>query len=192
MIEKTQIEKIINQCIAEDRSAQKLVYESYYDRYFALCKRYLNNDDLAKETLNKMFYQVFTNIKKLKNPNLFEGWMKKICINTCLNAIRKNKKNKFTNIDDIPSNKLLEVENEGLSNLAMEEMLEMIMRLPSRMRSVFNLYVVDGFKHQEISEELNISVGTSKFHLHQARIRLQKMIQLQVKIEQTQKLKVHG
>ena len=76
MIEKTQIEKIINQCIAEDRSAQKLVYESYYDRYFALCKRYLNNDDLAKETLNKMFYQVFTNIKKLKNPNLFEGWMK--------------------------------------------------------------------------------------------------------------------
>ena len=116
----------------------------------------------------------------------------RICINTCLNALRKNKKNKFTDIDDIPPNKLLEVENEGLSNLAMEEMLEMIMRLPSRMRSVFNLYVIDGYKHQEISEELNISVGTSKFHLHQARMGLQKMIKLQAKVEQTQKLKVHG
>jgi len=89
MIDKIKMENIIEQCKARNRVAQKLIYESYYDRYFTLCKRYLSSDDLAKEAVNKMFYQVFTNIKKLRSSNLFEGWMKQICINTCLNVINK-------------------------------------------------------------------------------------------------------
>ncbi len=192
MIDKIKMENIIEQCKARNRIAQKLIYESYYDRYFTLCKRYLNRDDLAKEALNKMFYQVFTNIKNLKNSNLFEGWMKQICINTCLNVIKKNNKNRFVNIEEAPIGALPKIENKGVSNLVMEDMLQLVMQLPSRMRSVFNLYVIDGYKHQEISEQLNISVGTSKFHLHQARIKLQEMIELQEKIVQPQKLKVHG
>ena len=187
MVDKIKMENMIEQCKAGNRTAQKLIYESYYDRYFTLCKRYLKSDDIAKEALNKMFYQVFTNIKKVKNFSLFEGWMKQICINTCLNIIKKNNKNKFVNIEEAPIGELPKIENEGVSNLVMEEMLQMVMQLPSRMRFVFNLYVIDGYKHQEISEELNISVGTSKFHLHQARIKLQEMIKLQEEILQPKK-----
>jgi len=192
MIDRNKIENIIEQCKAKNRVAQKIIYESYYDRYFTLCKRYLKSDDLAKEALNKMFYQVFTNIKNLKNSTLFEGWMKQICINTCLNIIKKNNKNRLVNIEEAPADKLPKIENEGISNLVMEDIFQMVIQLPSRMRSVFNLHVIDGYKHQEISEQLNISVGTSKFHLHQARIKLKEMIELQDKTKEPQKLKVHG
>ena len=192
MIDKIKIEDIIKQCIAKNRVAQKLIYENYYDRYFTLCKRYLNNDDLAKEALNKMFYQVFTNIKNLKNPNLFEGWMKQICINTCLNIIKKNNKNRLVNIEEAPVSRLPKIENEGVSNLEMEDLLQMVMQLPSRMRSVFNLHVIDGYKHQEISEQLDISIGTCKFHLHKAREKLQEMIELQYMTEEPKKMKIHG
>jgi len=93
----------------------------------------------------------------------------------------------LVNIEDAPVGKLPKIENEGVSNLLMEEILQMVMQLPSRMRSVFNLHVIDGYKHQEISEQLNISVGTSKFHLHQAKLKLQEMIELQDKTEQPKK-----
>ena len=193
MINKSEIETIVQQCIAEDRKAQKRVYESYYERYFALCKRYLGRHDIAADVLNKTFYQIFTNIKSLKNPYLFEGWMKQICINTCLNEIKKNKKNMIINIDDSAPSALPQIDNEGLENLEMEDLLAMVMELPWRMRSVFNLYVIDGYKHNEICEQLNISIGTSKFHLHQARIKLQEIIERHFhENDLSQKVKTHG
>jgi len=192
MIRKSEIEKILKQCGAENRKAQKLVYEGYYERYFVLCKRYLRSDDLATDALNKMFYKVFTNIKKLQDPNMFEGWMKKICVNTCLNEIKKNKKHEHVDIEENVSEISQVVTNQAFSNLAMEELLELVTRLPWRMRSVFNLYVIDGYKHQEIAEQLEISIGTCKFHLHQARIQLQEMIMDRMEVNQPKKVRSDG
>ena len=177
MIQRSEIEEVIKRCKANDRAAQQLVYKSYYDRYYTLCMRYMADHDLACDVLNQMFYKVFTNIRQLRDPGLFEGWMKQVCINTCLNELKKRKNNLYQEISETPMHALPRSENEAMSNLGMEELLGMVKRLPLRMRMVFNMYVVDGYSHKEISQQLSISEGTSKFHLNQARIQLKRMIQ---------------
>jgi RNA polymerase sigma-70 factor (ECF subfamily) len=192
MIKKAELGEILNQCKKNDRHAQKLVYDSYYCRYFTLCVRYLNCNELASESVNEMFLKAFSNLNKLNDLTLFEGWMKKICINECLNQIKKNKQHLFVDIED--SNHLFidHDYNDAISNISMEELLLMVKQLPPQMRNVFNLYIIDGHKHNEISEMLSISTGTSKYHLHQARLQLQKAISVKDDYNKKQKLNGYG
>ena len=177
MIKKSEIDDIIKRCKEDDRRAQLLIYKSYYDRYYTLSLRYMEDHDLACDVVNQLFFKVFTQIDQLKDVKLFEGWMKKICINFCLNEIKKNKAFLFQDIETTVANDLPHSNNEGDSNIGMEELLDIVMRLPVQMRTVFNLYSVDGFTHQEIGKELGISIGTSKYHLHQAKGKLRRIIE---------------
>jgi RNA polymerase sigma-70 factor (ECF subfamily) len=189
MIKKAELIIILGQCKKNDRKAQKVIYDSYYNRYFTLCLRYLNSNDLASASVNELFFKAFTKLNELNDLSLFEGWMKQICINLCLNQIKKNKQHSFVEIDH--SNHLFidQVENNALSDISIEELLSMVKKLPLQMRNVFNLYIIDGFKHNDIAEMLDISEGTSKYHLHQARLKLQKAILMNDDFDKKQKLK---
>ena len=190
MLKKTELVEIVERCKKNDRKAQKLIYESYYNRYFTLCLRYLNSHELASESVNELFYKVFTKINDLKDLSLFEGWMKKVCINICLNQIKKQKKHAHADIEDYSNHLFVDhVKNDALSTLSMKELLSMVQSLPPQMRNVFNLYIVDGYKHSDIADMLNISEGASKYHLHQAKLKLQKVITAQDSFEKKQNFK---
>ena len=192
MIQKNELRNVLNLCKKNDRRAQKLIYDSYYNRYFTLCMRYLNNDELAAGTVNEMFFNVFTKLDKLKDFSLFEGWMKRICINVCLNQIKKNKKHVFVDIESSSHLVVNHTLNNALDNLSVEEIFNKVKQLPSQMRCVFNLYIIEGFKHNEIAEMLDISVGTSKYHLHQAKARLKEAISGSDDFNKKQKLNSYG
>ena len=155
---------------------QKQLYMDYYARYFTLCIRYMGDRSLAEEVTNEGFLKVFQNYDQLNDYSLLEGWMKRIFINTCLGELRK-KKYEFVEIEENTMKLYVERSSDHiLEKMAMDDLLKMVAELPTQMRKVFNLSVIDGFKHHEIAEIMNISIGASKSHLHHARAVLQKKI----------------
>lgn len=176
MKRKVEIVDLLKQCKKGRRKAQQALYENYYGRYYSLCNRYMRDEYTTQAVVNEGFFRVFTNLKSLKEDHLFEGWMKRIFINTCLEELKKSKKNLTDDLPDETTFSAPKLENEALANLAADELLELVKQLPNQMRTVFNLYVVDGFNHREISAQLCISEGTSKFHLSHARSALQKAV----------------
>ncbi|GAA4470139.1 hypothetical protein GCM10023093_30780 [Nemorincola caseinilytica] len=133
----------------------------------------------AEQLLNDGFLKVFTQIDNFKNTGSFEGWMRRIVVNTCLDYLRSTslKEEMAMHVRAIPAEESdLSVTNVGLDNIEFKELVLMIQTLPAMTRTVFNLFVFDGFNHKEIGAQLDISEGTSHWHLHQARNLLQKKI----------------
>jgi RNA polymerase sigma-70 factor (ECF subfamily) len=133
----------------------------------------------AEQLLNDGFLKIFTQIEKYSSIGSFEGWMKKIMVNTCLDYLRSTylKEEMTMHVNAIqPEETNLAVTNEGLESIEFKELVNIIQQLPTMTRTVFNLFVFDGFNHKEISAQLDISEGTSHWHVHQARNTLQKKI----------------
>ena len=133
----------------------------------------------AEQLLNDGFLKVFTQIDNFKNTGSFEGWMRRIVINTCLDYLRSTalKEEMAMHMRAIPAEEsTLSVTNLGMDRVEFKDMVRLIQSLPAMTRTVFNLFVFDGFNHKEISGQLDISEGTSHWHLHQARNQLQKKI----------------
>jgi RNA polymerase sigma-70 factor (ECF subfamily) len=174
---KSEEEQIIEGCIAGERRIQKLLYDRYSPTMLGICMRYSKSQDEAQDIMQDGFVKVFTNIDTFRKQGSFEGWIKRIMVNTALNHYHKNQKNMHQNIDDIRENKILDdsVPEQKLPYTQME-MLQAIRSLPEGYSIVFNLYVFEKFKHKEIAEQLNISVNTSKSQLSKARIYLQKSL----------------
>ncbi len=174
---KSEEEQIIEGCIAGERRIQKLLYDRYSPTMLGICMRYSKSQDEAQDIMQDGFVKVFTNIESFRKQGSFEGWIKRIMVNTALNHYHKNQKNMHHNIDDIKESKII-VDNEPEKKLpyTQMEMLQAIRSLPEGYSIVFNLYVFEKFKHREIAEQLNISVNTSKSQLSKARIYLQKSL----------------
>jgi RNA polymerase sigma-70 factor (ECF subfamily) len=172
--EKTMDEKkLIEDCKKEKRSSQELLYKRYARKMKGVCLRYANDDMDADDILQEGFIKVFNNISEFRMQGSLEGWIRKIMINTALNRIRlSNKKTDYLeDMDmDIPYNEHL------LEKLNYKEILSLLKKLPEGYRAVFNLFVVEGYSHQEISEQLGIEVVTSRTQLSKARKHLQKLI----------------
>lgn len=158
------------------------MYEMYAGRLFALCLRYANNEDEAKDILQEGFIKIFDKLQQYKNKGSLEGWMRKIIVNTALEKIRRE--NRFVLVEDETM-----IENEQykyehvLEELGEKELLEMIQELSMQYRMVFNLYAIEGYSHKEISKKLNISEGTSKSNLSRARELLKSKIEARYKIK---------
>lgn len=158
------------------------MYEMYAGRLFALCLRYTNNEDEAKDILQEGFIKIFDKLQQYKNKGSLEGWMRKIIVNTALEKIRRE--NRFVLVEDDTM-----IENEQykyehvLEELGAKELLEMIQELSVQYRMVFNLYAIEGYSHKEISKKLNISEGTSKSNLSRARELLKSKIEARYKIK---------
>tara|TARA_Y100001934_G_scaffold100873_1_gene124050 strand:+ start:6032 stop:6661 length:630 start_codon:yes stop_codon:yes gene_type:complete len=170
---------IIQGCINGDRRAQQSLYEHFYGKMMVVCMRYANCKDEALDMFQEAFIKVFKNLHKYGKQGSFEGWVRRIMVNTCIDHIRKNKiNNQMVELDN--NHGSIEVDDEKdagiLEHVNFSDLLNMVQHLSPAYRSVFNLYIVDGFTHQEISEALGISVGTSKSNLAKAKGNLKKML----------------
>ncbi len=171
--------EIINGCIQNKRKAQSELYKACYGYVITICRRYYRNADDAESILNQSFLKVFTNIKKYKRETPFKMWLRRITVNTIIDEFRKSKIEKNAMMDPVNQESELKYQlvslNEGDLKMDAEDILTLLDKLPDVSRKVFCLHAIDGFPHKEIAEMLNISIGTSKWHVNQARI---KMIQL--------------
>ena len=160
------LEKLIKKCVQNDRKAQAEVYQVYSGKLFAVCLKYSPNYQEAQDNLQDGFITIFEKIQQFNHKGSFEGWMKRIIINSALQKYPQ--KNILTLVkDEIPD--VIESVEVNEEKISMDFLLEKIQKLPDKYRMVFNLYILDGYSHKEISKELNISVGTSKSNLSRAR-----------------------
>lgn len=167
------LEKLINKCKRKDIKAQSEIYQLFSGKLFALCLKYSRNYQEAQDNLQNGFILIFEKIEQYNFRGSFEGWLKRIIINTALQTYReKNVLNLIT--EEIPEEVEVEIDNEQVS---LDFLLKLIQELPDRYRMVFNLYVLDDYPHKEIANMLNISEGTSKSNLSRARVILRNKIE---------------
>ncbi len=169
------LEKLIEKCKNRDLKAQSEVYHLFAGKLFALCLKYSKNHQDAQDNLQDGFITIFKKIDQYRFKGSFEGWLKRIMINTALQKYReKSVLNLVT--EEIPERVEVEVDEEEVS---LDFLLNLIQQLPNQYRLVFNLYVLDGFSHKEIAAMLGISEGTSKSNLSRARMTLKKRLEEQ-------------
>ncbi|HET7360355.1 MAG TPA: sigma-70 family RNA polymerase sigma factor [Salinimicrobium sp.] len=167
------LKKLIKACKQQDGEAQEKLYNMFSGKFFTLCLKYSSTYEQAKDNLQDGFIKIFHHIHQYKGKGSFEGWMTRIIINTSLREYQN--KPIFLNLDE---ERIEEPEVEvDETNLNGDFLIKIIEELPERYRLVFNLYVLDGFSHKEISQMLNISVGTSKSNLARARLKLKAKIE---------------
>jgi RNA polymerase sigma factor (sigma-70 family) len=165
---------ILAACIDGNRNAQRLLYEHFSAKMFGVCLRYASDYHNAEDILQESFVKVFNNLDKYRGSGSFEGWLKRICINTAIEHCRKAKAWQHTcELEDACASS---AEVSANSRLAKDELLKLVQRLPMGYRTIFNLYAIEGYSHKEIAEMLRISEGTSKSQLARARDTLQKML----------------
>lgn len=177
--------ELIIGCQKQDSKIQNLVYKTYAPKVFGICKRYMKDRERAEEMAMNTFLTVFQKTNQFKNQGSFEGWILRIAVNSCLMELRK--KTNFENeyqLDNLQST----IENEVLDNLDENDIEKMLQILPEGARIIFNLYVMEGYKHSEIAEKLSISEGTSKSQLNYAKEKLKKI----VAVFNQSKIKEHG
>lgn len=168
------LEELIILCKKQDAKAQAELYNRYKRILFAICLKYAPNDIEAEDNLQDSFITIFKKIDQYSGRGSFEGWIKRITVNTVLQKYRKEKTFRILEESQIkePENEPVETEED----VPLDFLLKVIRELPNQYRLVFNLYVLDGYAHKEISEMLNISEGTSKSNLARAKGILRKKI----------------
>lgn len=171
-----EINRIIRGCIKGNRRDQELLYRRYSSRLYAACLQYSGNDEEARDILQEGFIKVFENLINFKFEGSFEGWMRRIMVNTALEKYRS--RHNLYRVDDIDSIEEPEYEpdNQDYAGLEAADLLDIIRELPPKYRMVFNLYAIEGYSHKEIGELVNISEGTSKSNLARARVILQRKV----------------
>lgn len=176
------LEIIIERCKKKDRVAQHDLYNIYSGLLYTICLRYSKND--ADDLLQMSFVKIFKSIIKYEGIGSFEGWVKRITVNTAITHYHK--RNILKNSEDITDyNDEMSGDNvSGLSNMSKNELIEVINSLPDIYRVTFNLYAIEGYKHTEIASMLNISEGTSKSQLSRARKMIQQKLKTIEKIEE--------
>ena len=167
------LKELIDKCKKGDRKAQEQLYRQYSNILFGICLKYSRNKSEAEDSLHDSFMTIFEKIGQYKSKGSFEGWIKRITINTVLQKYRKEEYLKVVS-DNIEE----EVEvASGYTDIGLQTLLKYIQELPNKYRMTFNLYVLDGYSHKEISSMLGTSAGTSKSNLARARMILKEKIE---------------
>jgi RNA polymerase sigma-70 factor, ECF subfamily len=167
--------------IQQFQKGNHLIFEKIYQelspKMYGVCLRYASDKDEAKDILQESFIKIYHQLKTFRGDGSFEGWARKIIVNTALEYFKT--KTKYRNVPLHDFEEVFEIENDDdiLSDLSFQEMLLLVQELPPTYRLVFNLYVFEGMKHREIAERIGISEGTSKSNLSDARRILQKKLQ---------------
>lgn len=169
------IEQIIQGCQKKDVVAQEQLYRLLAPKLFGVCLKYSRNHTEAEDNLQDGFILIFEKIHQFQFKGSFEGWAKRVVINNVLQKYRTEGIFEIIH-ENIPDTPTIEIEDEMVS---MDYLVSIIQQLPDRYRLVFNLYVVDDYSHKEISEMLNITIGTSKSNLARARMILKDKIESQ-------------
>ncbi len=166
--------ELIERCLKKDRKAQKVLYEKYAAQMLGICKRYIKDEMEAENIMINGFLKAFTKIEQFKSQGPFGGWLRKIMVNEALMELRKKKN---FNISLEAANIQIGQPASVEQNLAEKDILKLLNYLPIGYRTVFNLFVIEGYTHKEIAKKLDISINTSKSQLIKARKRLLEYLQ---------------
>jgi RNA polymerase sigma-70 factor (ECF subfamily) len=168
-------EMLIQQCAEGNRRSQKMLYDRYAPKMFGVCLRYAQDYQAAEDILQEGFVKAFRNMEKFRFEGSFEGWLRRIMVNTAIELHRR--KNHLYPLVDVETTEIELVEENAVNMLATEDLMHMIESLSPGYKTVFNLYAIEGYSHKEIAEQLNISEGTSKSQLARARYILMEMVE---------------
>lgn len=178
---QNRLTNIIQGCVSNNRGSQKEFYQNFYGYAAALCMRYCSNEDDINQVVNDGFLKVYKSLHQFnpRHSNVeasLKGWMKRIMINTAIDHLRKNNQHFIMSVINDRQFNVAEETASSIDQMGYKEILTLIQKLSPVYRTVFNLYVMDGFKHEEIAQQLKISVGASKSNLAKARMNIQKML----------------
>lgn len=165
---------VVKGCLNGDRKSQELLYQQYYSYGMSICLRYSTSREEASEVLNDSFMKVFHHLDRYDTAKPFTGWFRRILINTAINYYKKNLKHQY--VQDIDTAPPVPVTRDIISHLSYQEIIGLVQQLSPTYRTVFNLYVIDGYSHEEIASMLLISEGASKSNLSRARANLRNML----------------
>ncbi|MEZ4911299.1 MAG: sigma-70 family RNA polymerase sigma factor [Saprospiraceae bacterium] len=171
----------LNACINEERWAQKQLYESYYSPMMAITIRYANNEDDALDILHEGFIKIFKSLNKFTIGTSLHAWMRTIMVNTAIDYYRKEIRRKTEPIEKAYAISTHDV--NVISSMSAEEILMALQQLPLSYRSIFNLYVIEGYSHKEIAEKLSITESTSRSNLVKARAKLRWVLEATLKFK---------
>lgn len=176
---------LIDGCLKEDRKAQQRVYELFYGKMMAVCLRYTKNADQAKDILQDGFIKVFRSVDKFNRAGSFEGWIRRIMVNTAIDHFRRTKNSYLLlgeerSIEDFGDQDeediLADETTEDVMDLKPADIINAMQKLTPAYRTVFNLYVFEELTHKEIADVLGINIGTSKSNLAKAKHNLKKLL----------------
>lgn len=169
---------LITACINRERKAEYELYKMTYSYLMSICFRYTNSREEAEEMLNVGFLKILKNLDKYKPGIPFKTWIRKVMINILIDEYRKEKKHHehIEYVEEYSESNDFSEQNNVMMKMNVEEIHALIVKLPPMSQKVFNLYVIDGFNHKEIGGMLNMSEGTSKWHLNFSRGKLKEMI----------------
>ncbi len=167
--------KLVELCLKKDSNALDMLYNQYSGKMFGVCLRYAKNRNDAQDLLHDGFIKVYTSLTEYKNEGSFEGWIRRIMINTAINFYKRNSRYFFSMNDT--EELLFDSYHDGIiEQISTLELLGYINNMPDGYRIVFNMYVIEGYQHNEIAEKLGISAATSKTQLMKARRYLMKKV----------------
>jgi len=158
-----------------DRRSQKAIYDMLSGKMYAVCLRYMGDRDAAADILQDGFMTLFTKLDSYSGEGSFEGWARRIFVNTALMSLRKKDALKDSEDVDVAWN-ITSDDPTAIEKIGYKDLLKMVSELPPGFRTVFNMYVIEGYSHKEISEELGVSETTSRSQLQRARVLLQSKI----------------
>lgn len=166
---------LIKGCIEGDRRMQEELYKRFSPKMYAVCLRYANNPNDAQDLLQEGFIKVYRNLHRFRAEGSFEGWVRRVFVNTSIEHFRK-KSTQLSSVSEKEENTIEDADITALDSLAEKDIINIVQELSPGYRTVFNLYVVEGYSHKEVGELLGISEGTSKSQLARAKSILQKKI----------------
>ncbi|MEB2773730.1 RNA polymerase sigma factor [Algoriphagus sp. D3-2-R+10] len=167
--------KIWQGLVGKNRKDQEVLYRLYYSYGMSICLRYTSNREGAKEILHDGYMVLFADPKKFDPDQPFKPWFRKVLVNLCINYFKKHQRKAHeTGLEVTPESK--DFQPSALDVMQYDELVRLIQRLPTAYRNVFNLYILDGYTHEEIAKMLDISIGTSKSNLSRAREKLREQL----------------
>jgi len=167
--------QLISDCLRGDRNAQKKLYEHFSGKLMGVCMRYCKDRETAKDLLHDGFLKIFTHLDSFEGKGSFEGWMRRIMVNTALEYLRKQTEEGYSR-DIEEAFTLTNGDYSVLEKMQADELIKMIQRLPDAYRTTFNLFVIEGYSHREISVAMNITESSSRVYLTRAKQFLQNML----------------
>ncbi len=167
---------LIHACIRGDRAAQHVLYKKFSSLVYGICLRYAKNKMEAEDSMQESFVKIYKHLKDYQSAGSFEGWVRRIAVNTAITGYRKSLKGRLEDEIDYRSELASSLNESQDCDYTMEELMSCVQALPGGYRTVFNLYAVEGYKHKEIAEMLEIDVNTSKSQFSRAKGHLQKAL----------------
>lgn len=168
-------EELVQRCVKKDSQAQEYLFKYFSGRMLGVCSRYADSIEEAEDIMQDGFIKIFQKLESFRNQGSLEGWMKRIMVNTALDAFRKNKN--FRHSIDIETIEYSSGTHLVTESMGAKDLMKVIKSMPAGFRTVFNLYAIEGYPHKEIGEMLGISESTSKSQYSRARAYLQKVLQ---------------